>query len=78
MFQGSQSSTVKININQSEGSPRSFYSEVNKTAKLNIRDKPYRNGNIHQRIEASELKNEQKEMALEFYKKKVADLETEL
>ena len=67
----SQTSTIKININQSEVSPRSFYSEVNQSKKL---DSDERN-----MMEASQkLKNQQKEMALEFFKSKVIQLSDEL
>lgn len=67
----SQTSTIKININQSEVSHRSFYSEVNQSKKL---DSDERN-----MMEASQkLKNQQKEMALEFFKSKVIQLSDEL
>ena len=83
MYRGSNASTVKININQSEMSPRSFYTENAKTKSFNqsLNGRVPRNANpnnIEQIIETSELKNEQKVMALEFYKKRVAVLENAL
>ena len=34
----SQTSTIKININQSDNSSRSFYSEVNQSRRLDVKD----------------------------------------